>query len=131
MGLSSLRCHKNRHNFVDTPSNICLCNQGIEDTIRLFFLCPFYATVRATLAINVIAILQKYNLTHLGNKSHLYLYGQHAINFANNRKILLSTIEYIKKTRRCLTQLYSSTPFPQLLFPSITFYFTLSCFICM
>ena len=100
---SSLRYHKNRHNFIDTPSDICLCNQDIEDTNHFLFLCPFFATVRATLAINVIAILQKYNLTRLGNKSHLYLYGHHAINFADNRKMLLSTIEYIRKTRRFLT----------------------------
>ena len=91
---------QNRRNFIDTPSDICLCNQGIEDTNHFLFLCPFFVVVRATLAINVIAILQKCNLTHLGNKSHLCLYGHHAINFADNRKILLSTIEYIKKTIR-------------------------------
>ena len=41
VGLSSLRCHKNRHNFIDNPSDICLCNQGIEDTNHFLFLCPF------------------------------------------------------------------------------------------
>ena len=41
---------------------------------------------RATLSINVIVILQKYGLTHLGNQSHLYLYGHRSINFADNRK---------------------------------------------
>ena len=41
VGLSSLRCHKNRHNFIDTPSDICLCNQGIGDTNHFLFLCPF------------------------------------------------------------------------------------------
>ena len=51
---------------MDTPSDKYLCNQGIEDTNHFLFLCPFFATRRATLAINVIAILQKYHLTHLG-----------------------------------------------------------------
>ena len=41
VGLSSLRCHKNRHNFIDTPSDICLYTQGIEDTNHSLFLCPF------------------------------------------------------------------------------------------
>ena len=40
-GLSSLRYHKNRHNFIDTPSDICLCNQGIADTNHFLFWCPF------------------------------------------------------------------------------------------
>ena len=42
VGLSSLRYHKKRHNFIDTPSDKCLCNQGIEDTNHLLFLCPFF-----------------------------------------------------------------------------------------
>ena len=41
VGLSSLRYHKKRHNFIDTPSDKCLCNQGIEDTNHFLFLCPF------------------------------------------------------------------------------------------
>ena len=100
MGLSPLRYYKKRHKFLDTPSDKCLYNHGIKDTNHFLYLCPFFATRRATLAINVISILQKYNLTRLGNQSYLYLYGHHAINFADNRKILFSTIEYIKETRR-------------------------------
>ena len=56
------------HNFFDTPSDKCLCNQGIEDRNRFLFSCSFFATRRATLAINIIAILQKYGLTRLGNQ---------------------------------------------------------------
>ena len=67
VGLSSLRCHRKRHKFIDTPSDKCLCNQGIEDTNHFLFLCPVFGTRRATLAINIIAILQKYNLLHSGN----------------------------------------------------------------
>jgi len=103
VGLSSLRYHKKCHNFFDTPSDKCLCNHGIEDTNHFLFSCLFFATQRATLASSVIEILQKYNLNHLGNQSHLYLYGHQTINFADNRKILLSTIKYIKETRRFST----------------------------
>ena len=39
--LSPLRSHKFRHNF--DPSDICSCNQGIEDTNHfLFFLSDLY-----------------------------------------------------------------------------------------
>ena len=87
VGLSLLRYHKKCHNFIDTPSAICLCNNGIEDINNFLFFCPFFAIHRATLVRNVIQILQKYNLNHLGNQSHLYLYGHPIINLADNRII--------------------------------------------
>ena len=103
VGLSFLRYHKKCHNFIDIPSDICLCNHRIEDTNHFLFLCPFFALHRATLASSVIQILQKYNLNHLGNQSHLYLYGHPSITLADNRKIILSTIKYIKESRRFST----------------------------
>ena len=102
VGLSSIRYHKKCHNFIDTLSDKCLCNQGIEDTNHYLFLCSVFATWRATLAINVIAILQKYNLSHLGNQSHVYLYGHHTINFADNRKFLFSRRKIHKKWKPIL-----------------------------
>ena len=59
VGLSNLRYHKKCHNFFDNPSGKCLCNHDIEDTNHFLFSCPLFAFRRATLAINVIAILQK------------------------------------------------------------------------
>ena len=85
VGLSFLRYHKKCHNFIDTPSDICLCNHGIEDTNHFLFLCPFFALHRATLASSVIHIILKYNLNHLGNQSHLYLYGHPSINLADKK----------------------------------------------
>jgi hypothetical protein len=110
--LSSLRCHKTRYNFIDTPSDKCHCNQGIEDTNHFLFSCLSYSPQRATLASSVIDILQRNNLNHLGNQSQLYLYGHQSISFADNRTILLSTIKYIKDTRRLSTSF--CYPFPQL-----------------
>ena len=101
--LSSLRSHKFHHNFADTPSEICRCNQGIEDTNHFLFSCPDYASPRATLTASVINILQKNNLNYLGNQSKLYLYGHPSIIFTDNRKIILSTINYIKSTLRFST----------------------------
>ena len=37
VGLSFLKYHKKSHNFIDTPSDICLCNHGIEDTNHFLF----------------------------------------------------------------------------------------------
>ena len=113
--LSPLRNHKRRYHFVDTPSGICECNQDIEDTSHFVFECPRYATQRANLAVEVIDILQRNNLNHLGNQLELYLHGHRSLNPIDNRNILLSTIEYIKDT--CSHQL-SVTIVVDVLFPS-------------
>ena len=83
VGLSPLRSHKNRHGFVDTLSDKCLCNHGIEDTNHFLFFCSFFTIERATRA-SVVKILQKYNLNTLINNLRLYLYGHRTINFADN-----------------------------------------------
>ena len=57
-----LRSHKFHHNFIDTPSDICYRNQGIEDTRHFLLLCPFYVTQRANLLTSVNEILQKITL---------------------------------------------------------------------
>ena len=103
VGLSPLRSHKNRHGFAETPLDICLCNHGVEDINQFLSLCPLYATQGATLIASVSAIVQKYNLEILINQSHLYLYGHRIIVFADNKQIILSTINFIKETRRFST----------------------------
>ena len=93
--LSPLRSHKFHHNFIDTPSDIYYCKQGIEDTRNFLLLCPFYVTQRANLFTSVNEILQKNNLNHLGNQLKLCLYGHDSINYVDNRDILISTLKYI------------------------------------
>ena len=97
---SPLRNHKRHHNFADTPSEICECNQEIEDTRHFLFECRRYARHRAILAIRIIEILQQNNLNHLGNLAELYLYGHKSLNVTDNKSIVLSIIKYIKDTRR-------------------------------
>ena len=97
--LSPLRNHKKHHNFSYTPSEICECNQGIEDTCHFLFECPRYGRHGATLAARVIEILQRNNLNHQGNLTGLYLYGHKSLKLTDNKIILLSTIKYIKDTQ--------------------------------
>ena len=89
VNLSPLRSQKRRHNFYDTPSETCNCNLGIEDIRHFQFECPFYGIQRVTLAFNVIDILPRKNLSHLGNKPELYLYGHTSLDLIDNRQILL------------------------------------------
>ena len=98
VNLSPLRNHKRRHHFADTPSEICECNQDVEGTSHFLCKCPRYASNRANLASNVIEILQRTKLNHLGNQVELYLYRHPSLNLID--KILLSPVKYIKDTQR-------------------------------
>ena len=61
LGLSQLKVHKKRHNFLDTP-----CNQ--------------FAVLRYELLSDVLDILRKYNLSDLFENPRIYLYDHHEIN---------------------------------------------------
>ena len=65
VGLSPLRSDKWCHKFSDAPSEICACNQEMEDTCHFLFSYPFFATRRATLATSVMHRLQHNKLPHL------------------------------------------------------------------
>ena len=56
--------------------------------------------LKESLVTGVNEILLKNNLNHLENQSQLYLYGHDSINYGDNRNILISTVKYIKDTRR-------------------------------
>ena len=88
MGLSPLKSHKKRHNFTDTPSEICLGGNGVEDTAHFILLCPLFANQRTYLTNVVEEMIGRHNLVVV-NYVDLYLYGHPSLNFVNNQKILL------------------------------------------
>ena len=94
-----LRYHKKRHNFADTPSDTCICKNGVEDTDHFFLHCPFYNTHRAELRASVSSILSR-NDIDLNISSTLYLYGHDSLSLQDNRDILLATLEFISKSNR-------------------------------
>ena len=103
VSLSPLKGHKWCYNFIDTPSGVCHCNQGIEDTSHFLLSCPSYVIQRVTLVSSVNEILRKINKNHLESKLQLYLYGDPSINNSHNKNIILSTIKFIKETQRFST----------------------------
>ena len=100
MNLSPLRSHKKRHNFADTSSDICSCNQGIEETRHFLFECSRFATHRAGLAVTVTDVLHRNNLIDLANNLELYLYGHPFLISVDKKRILSATIQYIKNPQR-------------------------------
>ena len=98
VGLSQLRSHKKHHNFLDTPSDKCLCKQGIEDTRHFLLQCPFYATHREALVNTVNRILRKNGINVIDDYLQLYLYGHSSLSRIDNRIILTATIQFMKNT---------------------------------
>ena len=97
VGLSPLKGHKWCHNFIDNPSGVCHCNQGIEDTSHFLLSCPTYVIQRVTLVSSVNKILLKANKNHSESQLQLYLYGDQSINNSDNKNIILSTIKFMKE----------------------------------
>ena len=83
--LRSHRSHRQSHNFIDIPSEICQCNHVMENTNHFLFSCPSYVIYRATIVSSVINILERNNLNPLANQVELYLYGHRSINFIENK----------------------------------------------
>ena len=99
VGLSKLRHHKKRHNFLDTPSDHCLCKTGIEDCDHFFLVCPFYNSIRTVLQTKVNGILLK-NDINLVLTTDVFLYGHKPLSTKDNHDLLLATLEFIVKSNR-------------------------------
>ena len=102
LNLSPLRSHKFHHNFIDTPSEICACSQGIEDTSHFLLICPLYTNQRLSLHANANDLLLKYNLPISQRNYRFFLYGHHLMNDDDNKSMLGATIKFIKETKRFL-----------------------------
>ena len=99
IGLSPLKHHKSEHNFLDTPSDICSCLSGIEDTKHFFLICPIFTVQRQALEENVEGILRIKNLPFV-KSTELYLYGHPLLNANVNKLILTETVSFIQATKR-------------------------------
>jgi len=103
VGLSPLKYHKKKYNFLDTPHNICDCGNASEDVTHFFFHCSLHANVRFALINSISMIVLPYPNIILENNVNLLLYGHHKLNFNENRQILISTTKYIKESNRFAT----------------------------
>ena len=99
VGLSPLNCHKRNHNFIDTPSSLCDCQQAPEDTIHFLLECSKFIDPRKLLISAVTKIIGIDHLSLLDD-INLFLYGSPYLSQHQNQNILLSTIRFIKETDR-------------------------------
>ena len=101
VGLSPLRAHKFRHNFRDTPNDLCVCQSGIESTIHFLLHCPIYDDHREVL-MNIVQPIV-HGLSNISNDkimSNILLYGSKALNPIQNKEILNATLVYVQTTGR-------------------------------
>ena len=95
--MSKLRHHEKCHNFANTPSDLCLCKLGAENTAHFFLLGPFYTSHRTILRSKVDAVHARNDITLLIS-SNLYLYRQDSISYQDNREIIIATLEFISSS---------------------------------
>ena len=100
LGLSPLKYHKNRHNFADTPTANCVCNDGIEDVNHFLFHCSLFLDNRVAFLDVIENVMDVYNLELNQHLEVVCLYGHVLFSESDNKKILLSTIKFLKDSKR-------------------------------
>ena len=100
VGLSLLKSHKKSHNFIDTPSDWCECNSPPDNKYHYLLQCHLFHFPRIELINSITSIVSPYNLIDVIDNQMIYLYGNCSLSCENNRKIILSTIKYMKETGR-------------------------------
>ena len=102
MGLSNLRAHKFRHNFVDTSDSLCHeASDGVEDTIHFLLECAAFSAQRVKLLGTVSSVLG-HSLSTLPDEDacRILLYGHSDESDSTNKLILLATITFVLETKR-------------------------------
>ena len=102
VGLNDLKRYKFDHNFDDVIDPMCTANDGVEDVTHFLQSCHLFTHIRIEL-LNSVSLTIGTNVADLDKKSlvKLLLYGnKKKYSFDANRKILLSTITFIKNSNR-------------------------------
>ena len=101
VGFSPLREHKRRHNFRDTPSDACNCQNDVETTSHFLLHCNLYAGARNSLNNDINSLLESKELVLLddGQRVKFRLYG-HDLNLNENKGVLSVTLKYFHDSKR-------------------------------
>ena len=101
LGLTHLRDHKFKHNFLDYLNPICCCGQDIETTVHYYLLhCPFFSDERSIFFNNIRSIDENVLSGKDPKISDTLLFGISSFNYTKNTSILNTTIDYILSTKR-------------------------------
>ena len=98
--LSHLREHKFNHNFRDTINPLCSCSLETESTKHYFLRCHHYVSIRNTLLSGICKQFGEFKSVSESNQVQILLYGNEALDFETNHKILTCTIKFIVESKR-------------------------------
>ena len=100
LGLSNLRYHKFKHDFLDTVDPLCSCSTAIENTVHYFLHRPNFSTAQNTF-LNEIAIVDRSIIDQDEIKIiQTLLYGNPTCSVNDNKLILDASMKYILETKR-------------------------------
>ena len=94
LGLSQWRSRTKNHSFVDTPSNLCICNLEAENTEHLFCRCSILSIPRLFL-VDMVSDIFSQEIIPITN-----LNGNPSFKVSDTRLILLATIKFITDSNR-------------------------------
>ena len=100
VGLSPLLEHKKKHNFIDTPSNICTTCKSPENTEHFFLHCARFTEARYTFLNTIHLLNRNFHLLVPEEKSLFLLYGDKSLANDTNKLVLKATLKYLKDTER-------------------------------
>ena len=100
LGLSHLRDHKFKHNFLDCLNPICYCGQDIETSVHYLLHCPIFSDERSIFFNNIRRIDENILSDSDPKISDTLLFGNSSFNDTKNTSILNTTIDYILSTKK-------------------------------
>ena len=100
LGLSHLRDHKFKHNFLVCLNPICCCGQVIETSVHYLLHCPIFSDERSIFFSNIRRIDENVLSNSDPKISNTLLFGISSFNDTKNTSILDTTIDYILSTKR-------------------------------
>ena len=102
VGHSDLRSDRCRHQF-NCDSPLCSCEKGHETVQHFLLQCPNYNNQRIRLFIKIL-VLTNFTIIRKPDEfwTNTLLYGNKTFNESTNIKIMESTIEFVKDSKRFL-----------------------------
>ena len=103
---SHLNEHKLRHNFRATIDPMCSCGLEPETTLHYLLRCNLYSDIRTELLNDICPLnptLKKLSHEKLLN---ILLYGSEGLSFKTNKKIIKSTIKFLKTSEHFIGPLF-------------------------
>ena len=100
LGLSHLRYHKFKHNFLDTINPLCSCGSDIETALHFLLYCPNFMQCRNTLLSEISEINSELITRNDLALTETLLFGDNSFSQYDNSRILDATIAFIVTSKR-------------------------------